>query len=88
MSTTTRHSRSSWLADETTPIGTPMTATLRKKLYRVTEAAEILSLGRTQIFKEMAAGRLQAVGAGKTRRIPAEAIDAYVELLKQEAEDN
>ncbi|MDS1271560.1 helix-turn-helix domain-containing protein [Lipingzhangella sp. LS1_29] len=59
--------------------------TLPKRLYRVTEAAQILSLGRTQTFKEIAHGRLRAVGSGKTRRIPAEAIEEYVELLKSEA---
>ncbi|MDS1271770.1 helix-turn-helix domain-containing protein [Lipingzhangella sp. LS1_29] len=57
-----------------------------KRLYRIAEAAQILSLGRTQIFKEIAHGRLRAVGCGKTRRIPAEAIEDYVELLTKEAE--
>lgn len=61
--------------------------TLEKKLYRITEAQHILSMGKTAVFAEIRTGRLGSVGIGKARRIPAEAIDAYVELLKREAEE-
>ena len=61
--------------------------TLEKKLYRITEAQHVLSMGKTAIFAEIRDGRLRSVGTGKARRIPAEAIDAYIELLKSEAED-
>jgi excisionase family DNA binding protein len=57
----------------------------RKALYRISEAMVLLSLGRTMLYQELRAGRLRSVGEGRTRRISATAIDAYVCLLEQEA---
>ena len=56
-----------------------------KLLYKVSEAAEILSYSRTVIFELMRARRLRSVGNGKTRRIPATAITEYVASLEKEA---
>lgn len=58
----------------------------RKLLYRVTEAMEILSLSRSQLYEQMAAGRLRSVKQGRSRLIPDSAIREYVELLTREAE--
>lgn len=59
---------------------------LPKRLFTLTEAAHVLSMGRTRLFAEIRTGRLATVGAGKNRRVTADAIDAYVDLLKTEAD--
>lgn len=58
---------------------------LPKRLLTLTEAAHVLSMGRTRLFAEIKSGRLTTVGTGKNRRVTADAIDAYVDLLKSEA---
>lgn len=58
---------------------------LPKRLFTLAEAAHILSMGRTRLFSEIRTGRLDTVGSGKNRRVTADAIDAYVDLLKTEA---
>lgn len=57
----------------------------RKLLYRVTEAMEILSLSRSQIYEQMRVGRLRSVKQGRSRLIPDSAICDYVDLLTREA---
>ena len=64
---------------------TPATRTERKLLYRITEAAQILSYSRTLIYELMRSGQLRSVGSGKTRRIPASAIAEYIAQLEKEA---
>jgi excisionase family DNA binding protein len=56
-----------------------------KKLYRVPEAMEMLSLGRSVIYELMRSGRLRSVTEGRSRLIPASAIAEYVALLESEA---
>lgn len=58
----------------------------RKLLYRVTEAMEMLSLSRSQLYEQMAASRLRSVKQGRSRLIPDSAIREYVQLLITEAE--
>lgn len=60
---------------------------LPKRLLTLTETAHVLSIGRTHLFAEIRAGRITTVGTGKARRVPVEAIDAYVALLKHEAQE-
>jgi len=62
--------------------------TSKKALYRVPEAMRLLSLSRSVIYNQIRVGRLHSVKQGKTRLIPADAITAYVSLLKAEAEAN
>jgi excisionase family DNA binding protein len=57
----------------------------KKALYRVPEAMRLLSLSRSVIYNQIRIGRLHSVKEGSTRLIPAEAIAAYVALLKAEA---
>jgi excisionase family DNA binding protein len=59
-----------------------------KALYRVPEAMRLLSLSRSVIYNQIRVGRLHSVKQGNTRLIPADAITAYVALLKAEAEAN
>jgi excisionase family DNA binding protein len=56
-----------------------------KQLYRVSEAMEVLSLGRSVIYELMRSGRLRSVTEGRSRLIPASAIAEYVALLESEA---
>ncbi|MFC4529738.1 helix-turn-helix domain-containing protein [Sphaerisporangium dianthi] len=62
---------------------TPPSDSLR--LYRVTDAMNLLSLSRTVIYEQIRAGRLRSVTQGRTRLIPASAITDYIALLEQEA---
>jgi excisionase family DNA binding protein len=61
------------------------TAPPSKQLYRVTEAMELLSLGRSVIYEQIRSGRLRTVKEGRTRLVPAWAITEYVSLLADEA---
>ena len=44
----------------------------------------LLSLSRSVIYEQIRAGRLRAGRQGRTRLIPASAINDYVTLLEQE----
>jgi len=56
-------------------------------LYKVTDAARVLNMSRTVIFEQLRAGRLRSVKQGRTRLIPATALQEYVELLVKESLD-
>lgn len=58
----------------------------RQRLYSVEAAGEMLGLKRSTTWEEIRLGRLKSVKVGRRRLVPAEYIDAYVELLKSEAE--
>lgn len=58
----------------------------RKLLYRIPEATEMLSASRSVIFEQIRLGRLRSVKQGRTRLIPASALDEYIALLEREAE--
>jgi len=58
----------------------------RKALYRIPEAAELLSLSRSLVYQLISSGRLGSVKEGRTRLVPASAIEAYVALLIKESE--
>lgn len=55
------------------------------RLYRIQDAMRLLSMSRSVIFEEIRANRLRSVKRGRTRLIPATAIDDYVALLEAEA---
>lgn len=56
-----------------------------RALYRVKEAAVLLSLSRSALYEELRAGRLSSCQRGRARLIPASAINDYVQLLITEA---
>jgi excisionase family DNA binding protein len=58
----------------------------KRDLYRVPEARERLSMSRSVIYEQIRSGRLRSVRQGRTRLIPAVAIDEYVSLLLSESE--
>ncbi|MPY99445.1 MAG: helix-turn-helix domain-containing protein [Actinophytocola sp.] len=61
--------------------GTSMTEYPRT-LLTVEETAERLSIGRTTVFALLKSGELESVQLGRLRRIPAKAVEAYVERLR------
>jgi excisionase family DNA binding protein len=56
------------------------------RLYKVTEAMDMLRLSRSVIYELIRSGRLRSVKEGSARRIPASAIADYIALLEREAE--
>jgi excisionase family DNA binding protein len=52
-----------------------------KLLLTPAEAAEALGLGRTKVYELMAAGVLQSVKIGASRRVPREALAEFVARL-------
>jgi excisionase family DNA binding protein len=56
-----------------------------RRLYRVGDAMRLLSLSRSVIYELIRSGRLRSVTQGRTRLIPASAIDDYIALLEREA---
>jgi len=58
---------------------------VEKLLYRVEEACLITGLGRTKLYDEIAKDRLRVVHFGKSVRIPAEELRAYVDRAKADA---
>jgi excisionase family DNA binding protein len=76
----------------TGPAGTPTeqvytgpvpgtTATAPRLLLRVEEAAERLSISRTRMFAYLKSGAIESVKVGRLRRIPADALTAFVAHL-------
>jgi excisionase family DNA binding protein len=54
-------------------------------LLSVTQAAEALAIGRTKIHELLATGAIESVRIGRSRRIPAAALEAYVARLREES---
>ncbi len=52
-------------------------------LYTVEEAANRLAMSRSHVYEEIAAGRLKSVRAGRSRRIPVDALAEYVQGLQE-----
>ncbi|MFI6625867.1 excisionase family DNA-binding protein [Streptomyces sp. NPDC050528] len=52
-------------------------------LLTVEEAARRLRIGRTTCFKLVLAGEIESVTVGRLRRVPAEALPAYVSQLRR-----
>lgn len=50
-------------------------------LLKVEEAAERLAISRALMFAYIKDGRIESVKVGRLRRIPADAIDAYIQRL-------
>jgi excisionase family DNA binding protein len=51
-------------------------------LYSPQEAAELLGVGRSQMFELIGRGDVESVKIGRLRKIPREALTAYVERLR------
>lgn len=53
-------------------------------LYTPEQAAQQLACSRTTIYELMTSGELESVKIRSARRIPAEALAAYVQRLREE----
>ncbi|HUA96151.1 MAG TPA: helix-turn-helix domain-containing protein [Acidimicrobiales bacterium] len=53
-----------------------------KLLLTAEEAGEVLSLSRTVVYELMAKGLLESVAVGRSRRVPVEALSAFVQVLR------
>ncbi|MFK0288209.1 excisionase family DNA-binding protein [Streptomyces sp. NPDC090499] len=51
-------------------------------LLTVEEAARRLRIGRTTCFRLVLAGEIESVTVGRLRRVPADAVPAYVAKLR------
>lgn len=52
-------------------------------LYKVPEVAERLGLGRTTVYRLIASGEIESIVIGeRARRIPASAVDQYIERVR------
>ena len=51
-------------------------------LLTVSEAASCLGIGRSTLYELVASGEIESVTIGRSRRVPAEALGAYVERLR------
>lgn len=49
----------------------------------VEEAADRLGIGRTLMYALVAAGEVESVRIGRLRRIPTDALDSYVSMLRK-----
>lgn len=50
-------------------------------LYRPDEAAAVLGIGRSRLYELLASGEMSSVKIGRSRRVPVEALTAYVRHL-------
>lgn len=78
-----------WQRFATEPCGNTMTERVssaampdRPLLYSVEEAARQLGIGRTFMFHLIATGEIDSLKIGKRRKIPADALAAYVQRLR------
>jgi excisionase family DNA binding protein len=53
-----------------------------KRMLTAVEVAEHLGIGRTKVFELMASGELESVAIGRSRRVPIEALEAFVDGLR------
>lgn len=56
-------------------------ATANRLLFTPEHAADKLDVGRTTVYALMATGELRSVKIGRSRRVPAAALEAYVNRL-------
>jgi excisionase family DNA binding protein len=52
-------------------------------LYTAEEVADILNIGRSTVFKLMKQNRLESIRLGRSRRIPLDAIQGFIDDLRQ-----
>jgi excisionase family DNA binding protein len=58
----------------------------KQLLYKPENAGAILDMGRTSVYHLMATGELKSVRIGRSRRIPASALEDYINKLQSGAE--
>lgn len=53
-------------------------------MYPPAEAGEKLGVGRSTVYELIASGELESVKVGRCRRIPADALEAFVARIRAE----
>ena len=53
-------------------------------LFSVAEAAGLMGLGRSLVYQLVMRGDLRSIKLGRARRIPAKALDEYIQRLQSE----
>ena len=61
---------------------------MEAQLLRVEEAARVLSLGRSKTYQLVLDGQIPSVSIGKSRRVPAAALQRWIERKAAEAEES
>ncbi len=56
-------------------------------LITVTDAADRLSISRSKMYELLATGAVPSVHIGRSRRIPVDALEAYVEGLWEDGDE-
>ncbi|MFI5884902.1 MULTISPECIES: excisionase family DNA-binding protein [Streptomyces] len=70
------------MVDSGASASTPDAADPSLALLTVEEAARRLRIGRTTCFRLVRAGEIESVTVGRLRRVPADAVPAYVTKLR------
>ena len=58
---------------------------MEKRLLRVSEAADMIALGRTKTYELVASGQLQSVHIGRAVRVSMSSVDDFVQRLQEES---
>jgi excisionase family DNA binding protein len=59
--------------------------TIGPKLLRVPQVMEALQLGRWKVYELIRSGALESIKVGRDRRVPADALDAFIAALREDA---
>ena len=57
-------------------------------LYSVEEVADILHIGRSTVFNLIKQGKIQSIKLGRSRRVPIDAMQTYVDELVSETNNS
>jgi excisionase family DNA binding protein len=60
----------------------------QRLLLTVPEAAHRLSIGRSLLYELLAAGQLESIHVGRLRRIPADAVVAFIDVQRRQHRDD
>ena len=74
--------RSIWEPSQTSRDGSNETRS-QPLLLSILDAAAMLGVGRSEIYRMMAAGRLEAVKVGRRRLVVAQSVNDFVASLRQ-----
>lgn len=56
---------------------------MNRLLLTSTEAAEALGIGRSKLYELIRVGAVESVRIGSARRIPSDALERYIDRLRQ-----
>lgn len=53
-------------------------------IYTIPEAAHVLRISRTKLYELLTTGQIESIHIGRSRKIPADALHAYINRLRTE----